>query len=272
MAVTPRAYDRPSWGSGWSGCATAGPRPRRCGPSSPRSRATTRSRPVTVVVPSNHVGVAARRLLASGALGPVARPGHRARGGHVRHALPPGRAARRARAWPAPAAGRCRRRCIAAAFRAALADEPGPVRPGRRSTPRPRPRSSPPTASCARPRPRGLDALAAAERARRRRRAAPPRRPGPARGRLVRRAGPHGRARPTLPAGPRRPRRRRRLPPPAALAATPAGCSPAVAEAPPLTVLAGTTGDAARRRRDGAPASAASHRDSAPAPPTSDRA
>src|SRR3954447_23489550 len=31
--------------------------------------------PVTVVVPSNHVGVAARRLLASGTLGPVSAAG-----------------------------------------------------------------------------------------------------------------------------------------------------------------------------------------------------
>src|SRR4051812_35808676 len=31
--------------------------------------------PVTVVVPSNHVGVAARRLLASGAVGPVSSQG-----------------------------------------------------------------------------------------------------------------------------------------------------------------------------------------------------
>ncbi|MEO7429486.1 MAG: hypothetical protein ABIY48_08905, partial [Acidimicrobiales bacterium] len=31
--------------------------------------------PVTVVVPSNHVGVASRRLLASGSLGPVAGAG-----------------------------------------------------------------------------------------------------------------------------------------------------------------------------------------------------
>ena len=50
--------------------------------------------PVTVVVPSNHVGVASRRLLSSGSLGPSPAgggPGRR----HVRHDVPAGGAARR---------------------------------------------------------------------------------------------------------------------------------------------------------------------------------
>lgn len=84
--------------------------------------------PVTVVVPSNHVGVAARRLLASGALGPVTPRGV-------------GLAAvtfvtvyRLAELVGAPALAGAGRRpvstpVIAAAVRAALADDPGPFAP-----------------------------------------------------------------------------------------------------------------------------------------------
>ena len=76
--------------------------------------------PVTVVVPSNHVGVAARRLLASGRLGPTTVvPGRRgARGGHLPHHLPPGRAARRAGPGRPGPPSRCPPRCITAAMRA----------------------------------------------------------------------------------------------------------------------------------------------------------
>ena len=50
--------------------------------------------PVSVVVPSNHVGVATRRLLASGLLGPVSAPGHRSGGRDLPHRLPARGAAR----------------------------------------------------------------------------------------------------------------------------------------------------------------------------------
>ena len=87
--------------------------------------------PVTVVVPSNHVGVAARRLLASGGLGPttVGARRRRARRGHLPHHLPAGRAARRAgprrpgppaRVHPGHHRGGARARC---------ADDPGMFAP-----------------------------------------------------------------------------------------------------------------------------------------------
>jgi RecB family exonuclease len=80
--------------------------------------------PVTVVVPSNHVGVAARRLLASGTLGPTCSHGR----GLV--AVSFLTTYRLAELLGAPALAATGRRpvstpVIAAALRAALADEPG---------------------------------------------------------------------------------------------------------------------------------------------------
>ena len=139
------------WRSGSSGCATAASAAEALRAAIAAVKGDDPLAPVTVVVPSNHVGVATRRLLASGALGPIC-----ARGvglAAVTFVTPTG--------WPscsgAPALAGAGRRpvstpVIAAALRAALADDAGPVRAGRRSTPRPRPRSSPPTGSCARSR------------------------------------------------------------------------------------------------------------------------
>ncbi len=80
--------------------------------------------PVTVVVPSNHVGVAARRLLASGALGPVCGAGP---GLVAVTFLTPYRLAELLGAPRLAAAGRrpVSTPVIAAALRAALADAPG---------------------------------------------------------------------------------------------------------------------------------------------------
>src|SRR5680860_160141 len=80
--------------------------------------------PVTVVVPSNHVGVAARRQLASGALGPVCGAGH---GLVAVTFLTPYRLAELLGAPGLAGAGRrpVSTPVIAAALRAALADEPG---------------------------------------------------------------------------------------------------------------------------------------------------
>ena len=62
--------------------------------------------PVTVVVPTNSVGVSARRRLASGELGAVSERGARRRRRHVPHRLPARGAARRGRArGGGPAAG-----------------------------------------------------------------------------------------------------------------------------------------------------------------------
>ena len=109
--------------------------------------------PVTVVVPSNHVGVATRRLLASGTLGPTCRHGVGLVA--VSFVTP----YRLAELLGAPALAATGRRpvstpVIAAAMRASLAEEPGLFAPSP-STPPPRPRSSRPTASCARSRRRG---------------------------------------------------------------------------------------------------------------------
>ena len=54
--------------------------------------------PVTVIVPTNYVGVAARRTLGGGELGPVHPGGDRRRRRHLPHRLPPRRAARGTRA------------------------------------------------------------------------------------------------------------------------------------------------------------------------------
>src|SRR5947199_8194887 len=80
--------------------------------------------PVTVVVPSNHVGVAARRLLASGTLGPVC---ERGRGLAATTFVTPFRLAELLGAPALAAAGRrpVSTPVIAAALRAALADQPG---------------------------------------------------------------------------------------------------------------------------------------------------
>ena len=97
MPVTPRAYDRPSWGSGWSGCATAGPRRRRCGPSSPQVKGDDPLAPGhgrRALQPRRRRRPPAPRLRRART---GLRTRHRARRGHVPHALPPGRAPRRAR-------------------------------------------------------------------------------------------------------------------------------------------------------------------------------
>src|SRR3954462_7782384 len=80
--------------------------------------------PVTVVVPSNHVGVAARRLLSSGVLGPVCGRGTGL--GAVTFVTP----YRLAGLLGGPGWGASGRRpvstpVIAAALRAALAEDPG---------------------------------------------------------------------------------------------------------------------------------------------------
>src|SRR4051812_10536400 len=80
--------------------------------------------PVTVLVPSNHVGVATRRLLASGALGPVCGTGI---GLAAVSFLTPYRMAELLGAPLLASAGRrpVSTPVIAAALRAALADAPG---------------------------------------------------------------------------------------------------------------------------------------------------
>src|SRR4051812_8238048 len=80
--------------------------------------------PVTVVVPSNHVGVGARRLLASGALGPVSGRGV---GLAAVTFLTPYRLAELLGAASLASAGRrpVSTPVIAAALRAALAERPG---------------------------------------------------------------------------------------------------------------------------------------------------
>lgn len=84
--------------------------------------------PVTVVVPSNHVGVAARRLLASGALGPVCENGV---GLAAVSFVTPYRLAELLGAPTLAGAGRrpVSTPVIAAAFRGALAREPGLFEP-----------------------------------------------------------------------------------------------------------------------------------------------
>ena len=160
--------------------------------------------PVTVVVPSNHVGVATRRLLSSGTLGPVTGAGV---GLAAVAFLTPYRLAELLGA--ATLAGQGRRPVstpvLAAAVRAELAERTRPVRAGRRA-PRHRvgagrhlPRAARPLAWRARRASRRL------ERPRPRGGAPPPGRPGPARAALVRRGGPARRG--------RRPRRARRRPP-----------------------------------------------------------
>ena len=104
--------------------------------------------PVTVVVPSNHVGVATRRLLASGALGPVCGRGIGVAAVSFLTVVPPGRAS----GLVSP--GRGGRRpvstpVIAAALRAALAERPGDLRAGGQPCRPPRRPWSPPTASSA---------------------------------------------------------------------------------------------------------------------------
>ena len=154
-----------------------------------RAKAGEPLAPVTVVVPSNHVGVASRRLLASGRLGPGRRGGGRHRRRHVRHPLPPGRAARCVGALAARAAVPSPRRCW-----------PPPCAPSWRPTPACSPRCAehPATESalvatyrelrdCS---PAALDALARTGAAGAGGRPPPPRRAGPARRRLVRRGGP----------------------------------------------------------------------------------
>ena len=85
----PLPYDRLACPSKSSPSPTALPPTRLGAPRRGWRRRAIRCAPVTVVVPSNYVGVAARRRLAAGA-----RPHRR----HVPHRLPPGRAARRRRA------------------------------------------------------------------------------------------------------------------------------------------------------------------------------
>ncbi|MEX0790493.1 MAG: hypothetical protein WD178_06935, partial [Actinomycetota bacterium] len=84
--------------------------------------------PVTVLVPSNHVGVAARRLLASGVLGPTCTRG---RGIVAVNFLTPYRLAELLGAANLAATGRrpVSTPVIAAALRAALTDNPGLFEP-----------------------------------------------------------------------------------------------------------------------------------------------
>ena len=98
--------------------------------------------PVTVVVPTNYVGVAARRLLAGGTLGRVTARRRRRRRSHVPHRVPAGRAARVRRASPGAHRRPVSTPVLAAAVRAVLADGPGDVRARSPTTPRPRPRWS----------------------------------------------------------------------------------------------------------------------------------
>ena len=265
VAVTGAPYD-PHRGPGRVGALRPGRRggaagrDRRCKGDEPLA-------PVTVVVPSNHVGVATRRLLASGALGPVCAAGRRAGRGHVRHAVPAGRAARR------PGAGRRR-----AAAGVDAGDRRGAARGARRRrrassrrsprTPPPRRRSSPPTASCATSRrpgstrwrgagPRAADVVRLHRAARASLEAG-----------VVRRAGPDGRRGRGAAGRPGRPRPRARWSSTSrsACPATRPRCSAPSPRSPTSTVLAGATGDAPRRRRAGRGARARSAPD-APSPP-----
>ena len=266
----PAAYDRPCGDPGRVGALRPAPRPKRCGREIAAVKGDDPLAPVTVVVPSNHVGVATRRLLASGALGPVVRARRRAGRGH--------RSSRRT-GWPSCSARRLAgagRRpvstpVIAAALRAALADDAGPVRAGRRARgDRDRARRRLPRAA------RGL-----AGRARRARadaaRGRPTSsgstaRPAPRWSRLVRRAGPDGRRRRArcATAGDARPRAR-------ASSTSRSGCR----ATPPVCCAAAADGDRRhgarrhhRRRRAPTPsvagAAAASCAERDPPPPTLD--
>src|SRR6266702_8171387 len=84
--------------------------------------------PVTVIVPSNHIGVAARRLLASGAVGPTSDHGV---GLVAASFLTPYRLAELLGAPALAATGRrpVSTPVIAAALRASLAEKPGLFRP-----------------------------------------------------------------------------------------------------------------------------------------------
>ena len=89
-----------------------------------RTKADEPLAPVTVVVPSNHVGVAARRLLASGALGPTC---NRGTGLVAVSFMTPYRLAELVGAPALAATGRrpVSTPVVAAALRASLADQPG---------------------------------------------------------------------------------------------------------------------------------------------------
>ena len=84
--------------------------------------------PVTVVVPSNHVGVTARRAAGRGCAGRRARPG--AGVAASRSSPPTGWPSCSGRpAWPRPAGGRCRRRCSPPPCGGRCAADPGMFAP-----------------------------------------------------------------------------------------------------------------------------------------------
>ena len=177
--------------------------------------------PVTVVVPTNYVGVAARRLLGSGVLGRVTDGGAGVAGVTFLTVY------RLAELLGAPRLAAAHRRpvstpVLAAAVRAVLADAPGRFRPVAEH-----PATEEALVAAHRELSTlddaALDALVRTGRARRRRRAHQPARARLARPRLVRRARPHGhrgRRGRRRGAAARRPRRGRRAPP--AGASTPA--------------------------------------------------
>ena len=147
--------------------------------------------PVTVVVPTNSVGVATRRLLASGELGPITARGVGRRRRELPDGLPAGRAARRTGAGRRRSAAR-----VDARRRRRRASVPSQRRRGcsRRwpSTRRPRKRWPPCTASSSDLDEPELDAPGPAERAAREVVRIHRSVRAPARRFLVRRARPHG--------------------------------------------------------------------------------
>ncbi len=165
MSVTPSAYPRTAMGITCVRTAYGPDSARALRDAVAEAKGGEPLAPVTVVVPSNHVGVATRRLLSSGSLGPVAGAGRGAGGGHA--SSPP-------TGWPscsAPppspgrAGGRCPRRCWPPPCGPSWPPTPGCSRRWP-STPPPSRPSSPPTGSCATsPRPPSTPSPAASDRA-----------------------------------------------------------------------------------------------------------
>ena len=195
MGVAPRPYDP---GRCRSTLVTVSLRRRRrrgrCSTRSSRPRRGDALAPVTVVVPTNYVGVAARRLLGERHARARDRRRRRHRRRHLPHHLPARRAARGAASSPAAHRRPVSTPVLAAARARGPRRRPGRVPPRSPSTRRPRPRWSTRTASS-----RAVDD-ARARRARCAPGGAPPtscasrrRVRGIARVRVVRRARPHGR-------------------------------------------------------------------------------
>ena len=139
--------------------AARGGAPPPTGPTPP-GRCTRRSQPhkagdplapVTVIVPTNYVGVTARRLLGGGDRSARSSPApHGVAAVTLPHRLPPRRAARRRPRSRPPGGARCPRPCSRPRCGGCSATQPGRVRPGRRA---PRHRAGAgraPTASCRR--------------------------------------------------------------------------------------------------------------------------